>query len=68
MKICLWQHQPSLHQLALVEGLKKRSDLIWVIEKDMLDKNRASMGWESSSNCKPNYCLSNNEKGFYDPR
>ncbi|WP_420552526.1 glycosyltransferase [Tenacibaculum aiptasiae] len=58
MKICIWQHRPSLHQLALIEALNKKCELIWIIENERLNSLRLNMGW--NNDCSIDYYLISN--------
>lgn len=46
-KICLWQHSPSLHQIALIKGLRKKSNLTWILESEITANSRKKMGWDN---------------------
>lgn len=61
LKICVWQESPSMHQIALIKALKNKCELIWVMQKTELAKDRKEMGW-SDGKLEPDYCLESYEK------
>src|SRR5690606_25248581 len=46
--VCVWQHRASMHQNALIKGLREETKLIWIIENPQLSLERLNMGWEDS--------------------
>ena len=55
MQIFIWQHKPSMHQLALIKALKKEVSVTWIVEEKELSLERKKMGWET--NLEPDFYL-----------
>lgn len=57
INICLWQHRPSIHQVALVKALKVKSNLTWLLEFRNTYPERVDMGWHMGE-MNPDFVLS----------